>query len=111
MTAYPKPDSHTGDFGKATATSGAATLHQASGAVASESISTAAGADYTLTITNNLITANSVVLASVATGTNTTAGLVVHEVTASAGQVVIKVRNAHASSALNGTIVISFVAH
>lgn len=93
----------------ASATAGAATLNTPSGVVTSESITTAAGSDYALTITNSVIAATDIVLASVQTGSNTTAGLAVHEVTPASGSVVIKVRNAHASAALNGTIKVSFV--
>ena len=39
----------------ATATSGAATLNEPVGAITSESLTTAAGSDYALTLTNNLI--------------------------------------------------------
>ena len=93
----------------ASATAGAATLNKHQGVITSEALTTAAGADYTLTLTNSAIAATDIVLASVQTGTNTTVGLAVHEVTPGAGQVVIKVRNAHASSALDGTIKVSFV--
>lgn len=93
----------------ATAVAGAATLNKRAGVVTSESLTTAAGADYTLTLTNSTIAAADQVMASVATGTNTTAGLHVHEVTPAAGSVTIKVRNGHATTALNGTIVIAFV--
>lgn len=93
----------------ATATAGAATLNKNAGAITSESITTAAGSDYTLTLTNSTIAATSLVMVSVRAGTNTTVGLDVHEVTPAAGSCTIKVRNNHASDALNGTIVISFI--
>lgn len=92
----------------ATATTGAATLNAPKGKITSESVTTAAGSDYTLTLTNSTITAASIVQASVANGTNTTEGLAVNRVQPGAGSVVIHVRNTNASSALNGTIVISF---
>jgi hypothetical protein len=93
----------------ATATAGAATLNKNAGAVTSESITTAAGSDYVLTLTNSAISASSFVMVSVANGTNTTEGLAVNRVQPGSGSVVIHIRNTHASAALNGTIVISFV--
>lgn len=97
-----------GTPGTATATAGAATLDKQTGTVTSEALTTAAGANYTLTLTNARVTAASVVFASVANGTNTTVEPIVTRVTPAAGSVVIIVRNVHASAALNGTIKISF---
>ena len=61
---------------------------------------TAALATRTVTITNTLVTANSIVLASINTygGTGTP---LVKEVTPSAGSIVIEIYNAHASAALS----------
>jgi hypothetical protein len=92
----------------ATATTGAATLNKSSGIITSESLSTAAGADYTLTITNSDIAAADMVLASVALGTATTGTPVVATVKPAAGSVAIVVQNIHASAALNGTIKVAF---
>lgn len=92
----------------ATATAGAATLNSAAGVVTSEALTTAAGADYTLTITDNEIAAGDVVLASVQNGTNTTVEPAITRVTPAAGSVVVIVRNLHATVALNGTIKVSF---
>lgn len=92
----------------ATATAGAATLNKNAGKVTSEAITTAAGSDYVLTLTNSTIAATSIVLPSVGNGTNTTEGLAVNRVQPASGSCVIRIRNTHASSALNGTIVISF---
>lgn len=97
------------DDGTAAATGGAATLSKMAGKITSEALTTAAGADYTLTLTNTAIAAVDIVLVSVDNGTNTTAGLAVGRVTPGAGSVVILIRNTHASAALNGTIVISFL--
>ena len=91
----------------ATATAGAATSNNDRVVVTSEALTTAAAADYTLTLTNSEVLATSIVLVSVANGTNTTEGLSVQRVQPAAGSVVIKVRNTHASAALNGTIKIS----
>src|SRR5512139_1649199 len=105
MTVH--PDAHTGDHGVVTATAGAAATNNASFSVTSEALTTAAGVDYVLTLTNSLITADSVVLATAANGTNTTEGLSVHRVQPAAGSVTIRVTNRHATVALNGTIVIN----
>jgi hypothetical protein len=96
--------------GTATATAGAATLAAGRGKVTSEALTTAAAAAYTLTITNTAIAAADIVMASVANGTNTQGVPVITRVTPAAGSLVIVVTNLHASQALNGTLVISFIA-
>ena len=98
----------TGDRGTATAAAGAATLNKMAGTITSEALTTAAGADYTLTLTNSVVAATSIVLATVDNGTNTTVGIAINRVTPAAGSVVILVRNTHAASALNGTVKINF---
>lgn len=97
------------DSGTATATAGAATLNKMAGVVTSEALTTAAGAAYTLTLTDSAIAAADIVLSSVADGTNTTAGLQVGEIKPAAGSCTIEVWNRHATVALNGTIKISFL--
>lgn len=92
----------------ATATSGAATLAKSAGVITSEALSTAAGASYTLTLTNSAIAAGDQVLASVALGTATTGTPLITTVKEGAGSVVIIVQNVHASAALNGTIRVKF---
>lgn len=95
--------------GTATATAGAATLHATVGVVTTEALTTAQDASYTLTLTNTLIDANSVVMVSVANGTNTQGTTVVTKVTPGADSVVIVVTNKHATAqALNGTLKIAF---
>lgn len=98
----------TSDSGTASATAGAATLNKQSGTITSEALTTAAAGDYTLTLTNSVVTAASRVFVSLDNGTNTTAPVYVHRVTPAAGSVVILCRNGHASAALNGTIKINF---
>lgn len=97
------------DNGTASATGGAATLAKYAGVITSEALTTAAGAAYTLTLTNSRITATDIVLASVQNGTNTQGVVVMGLVTPGSSQVVITVRNEHASQAFNGTIKISFL--
>lgn len=100
---------HTDGHGTASATAGAATLSKSAGKVTSEAITTAAAALYTLTITNTQVAAADLAFASVANGTNTQGSPIIEKVTAGAGTLTILVRNAHASQAFNGTIVVSFM--
>lgn len=93
----------------ATATAGAATLNKPSGKITTAALTTAAAAEYTLTLTNSEIAAADIVLASVAYGTATAGTPVVTRVTPGAGSVEILVKNDHATVAFDGTIVISFV--
>lgn len=92
----------------AAASAGAATLAKSSGIITSEALTTAAGAAYTLTITNSTAAAADIAFASAANGTNTQGWLHVERVTPGASSLVIVVRNIHASEALNGTIKIAF---
>lgn len=94
----------------ATAASSAATLHSKKGIITTESLTTAQNAIYTLTLTNNKIKANSLVLASVYNAGNTQGTPMIGTITPAAGSVVIKVINKHASAeALNGALAIGFV--
>lgn len=94
----------------ASATTGAATLNKLAGVITTEALTTAAGATYTLTLTNSKIAAADQVFVSVAYGTSTTGMPVVTRVTPDAGSVVVVVQNIHASAALNGTLRLSFLA-
>jgi hypothetical protein len=91
----------------ATAVAGAATLNKMAGVITSEALTTAAGADYTLTLTNSDIAAADQVMASVQL---TTPGGTpcVASVTPSAGQVIIVVQNIHATAPFAGAIKISY---
>lgn len=97
------------DGGTVTAASGAATLNKPAGVVTSEALTTAAGSDYTLTLTNSVIAVGDIVLFTLHAGSNTTAPVYLHGVAVSAGSVVAKARNAHASGALNGTLVFHYL--
>lgn len=94
--------------GTATSTAGAATVGNQAGLITTESLTTAAGSTYTMTLTNALITANSLVFVTVAKGSATTGEPVVQFVTPAAGSAVILIRNVAAAAALNGTIKIGF---
>ena len=92
-----------------TSAAGAVTLNARAGVITTESVSTAAGSDYAFTLTNSFIGPDSVVLVNVYNGTNTTAYPVVYSIAPASGSVVLKVRNAHATVALNGTLKIGFL--
>ena len=95
----------------ATATSNAATLNAAGcGVITTESLTTLAGSDYLLTLTNSMIAAADVVLVTVGYGTATTGSPMVNRVTPAAGSVAIRIRNGGTTDAvLNGTLKIGFV--
>lgn len=98
-------------IGAAIAVAGAATLNTFSGKVTSEALTTAQLGIYTLTITNDKIKANSIVLVSLANGSNTGGTPIVGRVTPANGSLVVQVINQHASAvAFNGTVVVSFLA-
>ena len=92
----------------ATASGGSATLNSMSGVVTTESLSTAAGAEYTLTLTNADVAAADQVFASVAYGGSTAGTPIVAMVTPAAGSVAILIHNINASVAVNGSLKISF---
>lgn len=96
------------EMGTATASSGAATLNAYIGKITTEALSTAAAAEYTLTLTNNKIGANDFVLVSV--DKKSSAGSpALGECTVTAGQVIITISNVHASAAFNAAIQINFM--
>jgi hypothetical protein len=78
--------------------------------VTSSALTTAAGADDTITVTNSAILATSVATASLRTdGTNSAGTPKIKSVTPGAGSLAIVVHNDHATDALNGTLKISYV--
>lgn len=95
--------------GTATSTAAAATINAQAGVVTTESLTTAAGAVYTFTLTNSLIKVGSLVNVVIGNGTNTTGQPTEGNVTCSAGSASIIVYNSAASAALNGTITIGFI--
>lgn len=98
-----------GSIGTATAASGAATLNKVqSGIITTESLSTAAAAEYTLTLTCDMITPNSIVMASAGLKGATTGTPGIGGVTPASGKVTITVTNLHASAAFNGTLEVMF---
>lgn len=93
----------------ATATAGAATLNKLSGKVTTEALTTAAGATYTLTLTNSTVAAADIVLASFTNGSNSAGSPHIQRITPGAGSIAFTLRNSDAAAALNGTLVVSFV--
>lgn len=94
------------EIGTATASSGAATCNDLVFTITTEALTTAAAAEYTLTLTNSKIAAGDIVLASAdANGSAGTPGI--GGCTVSAGQVIITVTNLHASAAFDGAIKIN----
>ena len=92
-----------------TAASGAVTVTGQLAVITTEALTTAAGADYTLTVTDTRIDAGCAVFVTVGNGTNTTVPYFAHSVAVSEDTAVILVRNAHASAALNGTLKITIL--
>jgi hypothetical protein len=95
-------------YGTATSTANAATINTQNGTITTEALTTAAGATYTMTLTNSKIKATSVVQVTVGKGTCTAGQPTVCFVTPAAGSVVIILQNIHSANALNGTITIGF---
>lgn len=91
-----------------TAVAGAVTLNQGAGFITSESLVTAVGATYTLTLTNNFIDANTIIFCTVALGTSTQGTPDLTTVVDGAGSATIKVKNIDAANPFNGTLVIGF---
>ena len=100
---------HLGDQKTVTAVAGAATKNGRQVIVTSEALVTAAGATYTLTLTNAAVSASSIVLATVGYGTSTAGTPCVTRITPAAGSVAIVIQNIHAANALNGTIKIRVI--
>lgn len=92
------------DPADATATTGAATMNRLRGTITSESLTTAAGSTYTLTLTNSSITATTVIAANAFLGTSTQGTPQVVSVTPGSGSATVVVKNIHATQAFNGTI-------
>lgn len=97
------------DEGTANASALAATVNKMAGVVTTNSVTTANGDSFNLTITNSVVATNDIVLCSVENGTNSAGSPVIGLVTVNAGSFVVQVHNIHASADFNGTLKISFV--
>ena len=96
------------NVGAATASAGAATLNSLMGQITTEALTTAAAAEYTLTLTNSQIAAADLIFASV--DPLTSAGSpAIGQCKANAGSAVITVTNLHASAAFDAAIKINFM--
>jgi hypothetical protein len=92
------------------AQTGTATLNAAgSGVITTPSIAITADSEYALTLTNSMIEAGDVVLASANLGSSAVGSIYVAEVKPAAGSVLIRVRNASGATTLAGTIQIRFL--
>ncbi len=96
--------------GSATGTGvgGAVTVANLWAKVTTASLTTAAAANYTLTVTNVKVSAADIVFASVANGSNTAGTPAIVTVTPAAGSLVIVITNSHSGDAFDGTLVVSF---
>ena len=95
------------DYKKWTAASNAVTVNGDALVITSETLTTAAGAESALTMTNNRVAADSIVLYSCGNGTNTQGTVACGQARVTSGSCVMSITNTHASEALNGTITIS----
>lgn len=93
----------------ASATAGAATLNTNSGVITTEALTTAAAAEYTLTLTNAKAKTTDMFLVTVGAGTSTAGTPAIGGASCTTnGTVVITVTNLHAANAFNGTLKIFF---
>lgn len=92
----------------ASATSGAATLNQPSGIITTESLTTAAAATYTLTLTNSKVAATDIVQVTLGAGTNSAGTPVILTATCTDSTITVKIYNTHASAAFNGTLTVQY---
>ena len=91
-----------------TSTTTGVTLNTHSGQITTVASTLAGGAEETFTVTNSKVAALDTVSVMVQDGTNTQATAVAHARQAAAGSFDIIMTNLHASTALNGTLVINF---
>lgn len=91
----------------ATSTVHAATLNTRAGLIVTESLSTAAGATYTFTLTNSQVTAASNMMAALYSVTNTGGAISLTSITPAAGSVVFVWTNT-GTTAFNGTMNLVF---
>lgn len=87
----------------------AVTLNRQSGRVTTKSLTTAALGDYNLTLTNSLITANSIIICMPTTGSLSAGTVLIRAAVPASGYATIVIYNAHASDAFNGTVGFSYV--
>jgi hypothetical protein len=93
----------------AKATAGNAVAHGDAVLITTEALTTAPGAGYSLTVGNEMIAPNSIVIPVISNGTNTQGDPSLATVTVSLGKAVINIINRHASAAFNGTLQIAIL--
>jgi hypothetical protein len=93
----------------ATAAAGAVSTTSKRSRVTTESLSTAAGSSYTLTITNPRIRLRSILGVNVSKSSATTGKPEVGAILCSNGSATVEIRNVDASAAFNGTLLINYV--
>lgn len=86
----------------------AVTASGVAGVITTSALTTAGGSSYAITWTNTVMTATSVVLLTIAGGTNTTENITLKCVPG-AGTATLTIYNNTAATALNGTILISYL--
>jgi hypothetical protein len=86
----------------------AVTADGVAGQITTSSLTTAGGSNYAITWTNTSISATSVVLLTIAGGTNTTENVTL-KVVRGAGTATMTIYNNTAATALNGTIIINYL--
>ena len=86
----------------------AVTANGVAGLLTTSALTTAGGASYVITWTDTLITTTSAVLLTLAGGTNTTENITL-KVVPGAGTATLTIYNNTAATALNGTILISYL--
>jgi len=91
-----------------TEASNAVTASGVAGVITTSSLSTAGGGSYAITWTNTVMTATSVVLLTIAGGTNTTENITL-KIVPGAGSGTLTIYNNTVATALNGTIFISYL--
>jgi hypothetical protein len=99
----------TGDIGTGTCSSNAVTISNMAGTITTESLSTAGGANQPITVTNTLVSSTSVVLVSIAGGTNTNTWNIQLKTIPGSGSFVTTIYNNTAATSLNGTIILKFL--
>lgn len=88
-------------------TAATATLNNKCGVITTEALTAPTSSLYTLTLTNSATTVGDIVLATVGLGTSTTGAPNIEQVTTTAGQVVISVRQ-NTTASFNGNLKINF---
>ncbi len=96
------------DKAAGTCVANAVTINKNSGVITTEALTTAGGAQQAIALTNSLIGASSVLLCQWNGGTNTTANISFVAAPGVGGATITIVNNT-AATALNGTVIISFV--